>query len=76
MRDPRYPAKLLVCLSIVYVVWGSTFLFTKIAVNHLPIALYSAVRFLTAGSILASVARVWKQEPWPVRLSDCLTAAS
>jgi len=36
---------------------GSSFLFTKIAVTHLPIALYSAIRFLTAGSVLALVAR-------------------
>jgi drug/metabolite transporter (DMT)-like permease len=70
MRDSRYSAKLMVCLSIVYVVWGSTFLFTKIAVNHLPIALYSAIRFLSAGCILATVARVWKREPWPWRLID------
>lgn len=75
MRDPRYSAKLMVCLSIVYVVWGSTFLFTKIAVNHLPIALYSAVRFLTAGSLLALVARFWKRDSWPKRLTDWRHAA-
>jgi drug/metabolite transporter (DMT)-like permease len=68
--DSRYSAKLMVCLAIVYVVWGSTFLFTKIAVNHLPIALYSAIRFLTAGSILAAVSRFWKREHWPRRMVD------
>ncbi len=55
------------CLAIVYVVWGSTFLFTKIAVTHLPIALFSAIRFLTAGTLLATVARVVLREAWPRR---------
>jgi drug/metabolite transporter (DMT)-like permease len=68
--DPRYSAKLLGCLSAVYFIWGSTFLFTKIAVEHLPIALYSAVRFLTAGTVLATVARFGRGEPWPRRLID------
>lgn len=68
--DPRYSAKLLVCLTTVYIVWGSSFLFTKIAVDNLPIALFSAIRFLTAGMALALVARFWKKDPWPCRLID------
>jgi len=75
--DPRHSAKLVACLAIVYVVWGSTFLFTKIAVTHLPIALFSAVRFLTAGTLLAAVARVFTRESWPRRGVDwrhaCIT---
>src|SRR5450631_2475916 len=55
--DTRHSAKLFVCLAAVYLIWGSSFLFTKIAVGHLPIALFSAVRFLTAGTVLALVAR-------------------
>src|SRR5713226_8454910 len=68
--DPRYSAKLIACLATVYLVWGSSFLFTKIAVNNLPIALFSAIRFLTAGMVLAVVARWWRKDPWPHRLSD------
>jgi len=75
MRDPRHSAKLAACLAIVYLVWGSTFLFTKIAVTHLPIALYSAIRFLTAGTVLALVARFWRKEPWPRRRIDWRHAA-
>ena len=41
MRDSRYSAKLMVCLVTIYLVWGSSFLFSKIAVNHLPPALFS-----------------------------------
>ena len=68
--DPRYSAKLAVSLAAVYLIWGSTFLFTKLAVNHLPIALYAAVRFLTAGSLLALMARIFRREEWPRRLID------
>jgi drug/metabolite transporter (DMT)-like permease len=66
----RHSAKLLMCLMTVYLVWGSTFLATKIAVSNLPIALFSAVRFLTAGTVLALVARFWRKDAWPSRLID------
>jgi len=36
-------------LGTIYLVWGSSFLFSKIAVQSLPVALFSAMRFLTAG---------------------------
>src|ERR1700692_4221462 len=68
--DPRYSAKLAVSLAAVYLVWGSTFLFTKLAVTHLPIALYAAIRFLIAGSLLALMARFVRREEWPRRLIE------
>src|SRR3981189_2696657 len=68
--DPRYSAKLAVSLAAVYLIWGSTFVFTKLAVTHLPIALYTAIRFLTAGSLLALMARFLRREEWPRRLID------
>ena len=55
MRDPRYSVKLMMCLGTIYLVWGSSFLFSKIAVNHLPIALFSAIRFVTAGTVARAV---------------------
>lgn len=68
--DPRHTAKLIACLAAVYLIWGSTFLFTKMAVTHLPIALYSAIRFLTAGCTLAMVARYGRGDRWPSRIAD------
>src|SRR5882757_10533838 len=68
--DPRHSAKLAASLAAVYLIWGSTFLFTKLAVTHLPIALYTAVRFLTAGSLLALMARIFRRDEWPRRLID------
>ena len=56
MRDARYPARLILCLATIYLVWGSSFLFTKIAMQRLPPAMFSGTRFLTAGCLLAVIA--------------------
>jgi drug/metabolite transporter (DMT)-like permease len=61
---------LILCLITLYLVWGSSFLFSKIAVNHLPIALFSAMRFLTAGALLALVARIGWKSALPSRIED------
>jgi len=58
-------AKQTAALTAVYLIWGSSFLFTKIGVTHLPAALFSGVRFLIAGIILSLVARFWRGEAWP-----------
>ncbi len=68
--DPRRSAKLAVCLAAVYLVWGSSFLFSKIAVDHLPAALLAGVRFVTAGIVLALVARFWNGESWNIGLVE------
>jgi drug/metabolite transporter (DMT)-like permease len=67
LRDPRYSAKLALALGTVYLVWGSSFMFTKLAVARLPPALFSGIRFLTAGILLALVARFWGGTPLPRR---------
>ncbi len=50
----RSPARWAVCSSfaVVYLVWGSTFLGIRVAVETLPPLFTAAVRFLTAGGIL------------------------
>src|ERR1700685_2919607 len=63
--DPRHSAKLVLCLATVYLVWGSSFLFSKMAVNNLPQAMYAAIRFMTAGFLLALIARYWRGDRWP-----------
>jgi drug/metabolite transporter (DMT)-like permease len=57
-------------LGIVYIVWGSSFLFSKIAVTHLPAALFSGIRFVTAGTLLALFARFWVGDALPTRWRD------
>jgi drug/metabolite transporter (DMT)-like permease len=57
----------MLCLGTIYLVWGSSFLFTKIAVTNLPPALFSGIRFVTSGILLALIARIWSGSPWPQR---------
>jgi len=55
----------MLALGTIYLVWGSSFLFTKIAVSNLPPALFSGIRFVTAGVLLALIARIWNGSAWP-----------
>jgi drug/metabolite transporter (DMT)-like permease len=57
----------MLALCTIYLVWGSSFLFTKLAVGNLPPALFSGIRFATAGTLLALIARIWSGSPWPSR---------
>ncbi|MFC5667150.1 EamA family transporter [Kitasatospora misakiensis] len=47
-----------VALAVVYVVWGSTYLAIRIAVETMPSFLSAAARFLTAGLLLAGFVAV------------------
>src|SRR3954447_392307 len=44
-----------VALAIVYVVWGSTYLAIRVAVEEMPPLLGMGSRFLVAGSLLAAL---------------------
>jgi drug/metabolite transporter (DMT)-like permease len=68
--DSRHSAKVMLALGTIYLVWGSSFLFSKIAMTHLPPALFSGIRFLAAGTLLALIARVWGGSPIPRRLIE------
>ena len=57
-------ASLLLALFSVYVIWGSTYLVMKIAVETWPPMLMGAVRFSIAGAILLVVGRV-RLGRWP-----------
>ncbi len=57
----------MLALSTIYLVWGSSFMFSKIAVANLPPALFSGIRFVTAGTLLALIARFLGGSPWPAR---------
>jgi drug/metabolite transporter (DMT)-like permease len=70
LRDSRHSTKVLLCLLIVYLVWGSSFLFTKIAVANLPPALFAGIRFVTAGVLLALIAEFYGHSRLPTRLVE------
>jgi len=67
MHDSRYRAKLALALGTIYLVWGSSFLFSKIAVQSLPVALFSGIRFMTAGVLLALSAHFLGGHAFPRR---------
>lgn len=70
MRASLDSAKLALGLATIYLVWGSSFLFTKIAVTDLPPGLFSGIRFLTAGVLLALIASIFKRGALPRRFIE------
>jgi drug/metabolite transporter (DMT)-like permease len=70
LRESRHSTKLILCLGTVYLVWGSAFVFTKIAVQNLPAALFAGIRFVTAGVLLAIIARTYGRSHLPQRLIE------
>ncbi|MET6990614.1 EamA family transporter [Sediminicola arcticus] len=42
----------------IYVFWGSTYLLNKIAVSELPPLMLAAIRFITAGTLIFSIAKL------------------
>ena len=67
LQNSRHSTKLVLCLATVYLVWGSAFVFTKIAVSNLPPALFAGVRFTTAGILLTLIACLYGGDNLPVR---------
>lgn len=61
-RSSRSP--LWLALGAVYLIWGSTYLAMRIAVETLPPMLMGAGRFLVAGALLGGFARA-TGTPWP-----------
>ena len=52
MRAHASPARVWAALAVVYVVWGSTYLFILLAERTLPVFVMSSLRFLIAGGVL------------------------
>jgi drug/metabolite transporter (DMT)-like permease len=55
---PAGPALIWAALAVVYVVWGSTYLAIRVAVETMPSFLSAAARFAVAGVVLAAVLAV------------------
>jgi len=47
---------LVLCLSAVYLIWGTSYLATRVGVLHLPPLLFGGARFLIAGTVLTGIA--------------------
>ncbi len=59
-------AKIIAAFSVMYLVWGSTYLFIRIGVTDIPPAVLAGLRFLFAGSALA-IAGFARGGRWPNR---------
>ena len=58
----QHSSKLLIVLAFfaIYVIWGSTYLFNKIAVTALPPFFLASIRFYTAGFLIMIIAKILK----------------
>lgn len=67
MHRPTHPAtrgQIALALGSLYLLWGSTYLAIRIAVETVPPFLMTGSRFLVAGIVLYAIAR-WRGEPKP-----------
>ena len=60
-------AQFVFAFAIIYVVWGSTYLAMRVAVESLPPFLMGAARFLTAGVLLTAWVALRERPGWPTR---------
>jgi drug/metabolite transporter (DMT)-like permease len=63
-RHGASPAKVLLALLAVYVLWGSTYYAIRIALPEYPPFLLTAIRMFIAGSLMYAVLR-WRGSPAP-----------
>jgi drug/metabolite transporter (DMT)-like permease len=63
-KPPRW--RIVTAFAAVYLIWGSTYLAIRIAVETMPPFLMAGVRFLIAGAILYAWTR-WRGTPQPTR---------
>src|SRR5918999_1791287 len=57
-------SKVLIAFALVYVIWGSTYLAIRYALETMPPFLMAAVRFLIAGALVIAWTR-WRGAPRP-----------
>jgi drug/metabolite transporter (DMT)-like permease len=60
--------RLIAAFAAVYIVWGSTYLAIRFAVETLPPLLMAGARFVLAGAIVLAWARLRERSPAPTRM--------
>src|SRR6266851_4809176 len=56
-------SKIALAFLAIYLIWGSTFLATRVAVREIPPFLVSGTRFFVAGAVLFAIGRRRNREP-------------
>lgn len=69
----RNRTRILLAFAAVYVLWGSTYLFIKYAIDTIPPFMLGASRFVVSGGILYALAR-WRGAPRPTAMELRLAA--
>ena len=64
MSEHQPRAKIVLAFASVYLIWGSTYLFMRFAVETLPAVAVAGVRYFIAGLILYMIAS-WRRTPEP-----------
>ena len=64
--SPPSRTALILGFAAIYVIWGSTYLGIRVAIETMPPFLMAGARFIIAGSILLALLRA-RGAPWPTR---------
>src|SRR5947207_12607196 len=62
MRQPTHLA-ILLAFAALYLIWGSTYLFIRFAIDSIPPFLMAGSRYLTAGFLMYAISRVQGAKP-------------
>lgn len=57
--EARHRRLLVLCLAAVYLIWGTSYMATRVGVLHLPPLMFASARFLISGTLLMMVA-LWR----------------
>lgn len=68
MRTSKISGSVWIALTLVYVLWGSTYLAIRVVVQTMPPFLSAGARFITAGLLLAGLV-VWRFGPSALRVT-------
>lgn len=60
MSKSNNPVLILLAFFAIYVIWGSTYLFNKIAVTELAPFMLASIRFITAGTLIFIISKILK----------------
>ncbi len=60
MQKPSSKLLIILAFFAIYVIWGSTYLFNKIAVTELPPLFISSIRFIVAGALIFMISKFLK----------------
>ncbi|WP_299052528.1 EamA family transporter [uncultured Polaribacter sp.] len=60
MKGNRSQVLVVIAFLSIYIIWGSTYLFNKVAVTELPPFFLASIRFSTAGILMLVIAKILK----------------